>query len=582
MTEYGRGQSLPPWHPDDPLWGDLGRDGGTDAAQQRGVDPNTGQYHGHYADPYDTGAHQVAQQQGYYAQQQQQQQQPQHPQEFYGQGGYGNAGQAAPYDPRYAQGAPASHGGAVVNDPYGVGQQPGYYPAGGYPPSQQQQQQQQQQQGYPQQQQQRHPHQQQGHPGQFAGPGHQAGPNQYHAQPDGRPGAQQSPSADPETGWDPGPDLGEHAFFSDGDEEKADSDASGEDEPEGRKPKKRRRGCGCVAVSLLLVAGVGTAGWFGYDFYRTQIDPPDYSGKGSGEVQVKIPDGASIKDMGGVLQNAGVVRSAYAFVNAAEDESKAGGIQAGTYTLRKQMSGAAAVKLMLDPASQNSLIVSEGLRATKVYELIDKKLGEEKGTTEKVAKKADLGLPSWAEKNPEGFLFPSRYSVGEKSDPADVLREMVKRAKAEHTKVNLDAQAKKAGKSPEEILTIASLIQAEAQRDNEFGRVSRVIYNRLDKQMLLQFDSTINYAKGRSTLTTSVEDTKFDSPYNTYLNRGLPPAPIDNPGHQAIEAALKPTKGNWLYFVTVKPGDTRFTESKAEHDRNVEDFNEEQRKQKEN
>ena len=121
---------------------------------------------------------------------------------------------------------------------------------------------------------------------------------------------------------------------------------------------------------------------------------------------MKIPDGASINDMGGVLQNADVVKSAYAFVDAAEDESKAGGIQAGTYTLRKQMSGAAAVKLMLDPASQNSLIVSEGLRATKVYELIDKKLGQEKGTTEKVAKKADLGLPSWAENEPRGLPLP--------------------------------------------------------------------------------------------------------------------------------------------------------------------------------
>lgn len=100
--------------------------------------------------------------------------------------------------------------------------------------------------------------------------------------------------------------------------------------------------------------------------------------------------------------------------------------------------------------------------------------------------------------------------------------------------------------------------------------------------MKLGFDSTINYAMGRSSLDTSISDTKYPSPYNTYLHQGLPPGPIGNPGHQAIEAALKPTKGDWLYFVTVKPGDTRFTDSESEHSKNVEDFNKEQRNKKGN
>ncbi|HEV7625726.1 MAG TPA: endolytic transglycosylase MltG, partial [Streptomyces sp.] len=412
-------------------------------------------------------------------------------------------------------------------------------------------------------------------------------PGEYHAPPGSRP----APVGDPDTGWDPGPDQGEHAFFSDQDDSHDDSlDESGAGKRSGRSSgrkgsleKKRKNGCACVLVSLVLVGAVGTAGYYGYDLYKTHFAPaPDFSGNGSGQAQVKIPDGASIADMGTALQKAGVTKSAGAFVEAAQGESKSSGIQPGTYSLRKQMSGVSALKLMLDPASQNGLIISEGLRAKKVYQLIDKKLGKSDGTTEKAAKTADLGLPRFAKNNPEGFLFPSRYSVGKESDPVDVLREMVKRAKAEHIKVDLDTQAKQAGKSPEEILTIASLIQAEAQQDDEFGRVSRVIYNRLGKNILLQFDSTINYAKGRSSLTTSVEDTRFKSKYNTYLNRGLPPGPIDNPGHQAIEAALQPTKGNWIYFVTVKPGDTRFTASKAVHDRNVRDFNKEQRKQKEN
>jgi uncharacterized YceG family protein len=557
MTEYGRGQDVPPWHPDDPLFGDPGWEGRRSTYGHEG-DTYAGQYADHHPDPYGTGGHQVPQQ-GYYGQQAQHGQQPHHGQGGYGQGQHGGGQHGGGhYDPGYGHTDP--HGMQPVSDPYATGRQPGYYEAtGGQPP----------------------PHGQQPHTGQFPHPGRQADSGEFHGPPGGAP---TGPEVDPETGWDPGPDQGEHAFFADrGDEE--------DDEPEGRKgrgrkgggEKKKRSGCACLAVSVVLAGGVGAVGYYGYDFYQTHFAPaPDYSGEGSGQAQVKIPEGASIADMGEALKKAGVTKSAGAFVEAAEADGKAAGIQPGTYSLRKEMSGAAALKLMLDPASQNALIISEGLRAKKIYELVDKKLGEPAGTTQKAAKKGDLGLPEFAENNPEGFLFPSRYSVGEKSDPADVLREMVRRAKSEHTKVNLAAEAKKVGKTPEEILIIASLIQAEAQQDEEFGRVSRVIYNRLEKDILLQFDSTINYAKGRSSLETSVEDTRFDSPYNTYLNRGLPPAPIDNPGHQAIEAALNPTKGDWIYFVTVKPGDTRFTASKAEHDRNVRDFNEVQRKKKEN
>jgi UPF0755 protein len=95
--------------------------------------------------------------------------------------------------------------------------------------------------------------------------------------------------------------------------------------------------------------------------------------------------------------------------------------------------------------------------------------------------------------------------------------------------------------------------------------------------MPLQMDSTINYALGRSTLKTTDKDTKIDSPYNSYQRMGLPPTPIANPGDEAMTAAINPTPGDWLYFVTVKPGDTRFTADYAEHQRNVAEFNRLQR-----
>ncbi|MBO8194911.1 endolytic transglycosylase MltG [Streptomyces oryzae] len=644
MTDYGRGHGSQPWHPDDPLYGDQEWDGGRQPEYQGGWNeaPQQGQYSGHPgAQQYAEQQYQHQPQQQYPHPQQQYghngwdgtqqaapgagqhydpafpaQQYTGHPADPYGTGeyrtgeystgeypagGYGTGeyrtGEYATGEYRtgeYPTGEYATgeyQTGGYPNGAYSTGEYPtgthyteypsgeystgeyrtGEYPTGEYATGE-----------YP-------AGERTGeygtgeHPGYYAQQGgYPAGPPAPHPQQAPVPGQRQAPgsTADPETGWDPGPDQGEHAFFQDrdGDPAEDDYDDYDEDEDRGRRGREggRRRGRGCgVVITAALVAGVSVVGYYGYDFYQTHFGPaPDYAGDGSGEVMVDIPDGASLSDMGEVLRKEGVVKSPGAFVEAAGNKS----IQAGTYTLRKKMSGASAVEMMLDPASQNGLIVAEGWRATRIYAEIDKKLDVPKGTTKKAAASGGLGLPAWAHGKPEGFLFPSKYSVGKNSKPKDVLRQMVKRAEAEYAKAGLEKKAKDIGKTPEQVITIASLVQAEAQEDHEFGKVSRVVYNRLDKDMQLGFDSTINYAMGRSTLNTSVADTKYPSPYNTYLHKGLPPGPIGNPGHQAIEAALKPTKGNWLYFVTVKPGDTRFTDDPHEHQKNVEDFNKQQRK----
>ncbi|WP_367126164.1 endolytic transglycosylase MltG [Streptomyces phytohabitans] len=578
MTEHGRGTGSQPWYPDDPLFGDQGWDGNHPAARQADpyADPYAGQYqqgqgevypqgqpygpggdpYGQQQDPYGTGGHPQYDPYAGGGQQGQTYQDPQ--QAAYG-GGWDQQGQGEVYP----QGQPYGPGGdpyGQQQDPYGTGGHPQYDPyAGGG---------------------------QQGSHGQ-AGPG--APQRQDH--PGGDTGWDDGQGPD----WDPRPDRGEHAFFADRDDDAdrgrgrdgadggRDGDDGYDDEDDGRRGRrgggtKRRGGCACMVVALGLTSVVGGIGYFGYQFYESRFgDAPDYSGDGSGSVQVDVPEGSSLSDMGNILKKAGVVKSHDAFVSAAEENGKSAGIHAGVYTLKKEMSASSAIDMMLDPASQSALIIPEGLRATQIYELIDKKLEKKPGTTKKAAADGDLGLPEWADGNPEGLLFPAKYTVGPKSSPESVLKGMVKRAEAEFQKVGLEAEAKKLDRTPEEIVAIASLIQAEAQEDADFGKVSRVIYNRLDDGMALQFDSTINYAKGESKLNTTVEDTKFDSPYNTYLHDGLPPGPIDNPGNQALDAALDPTAGDWLFFVSVKPGETRFTASHTEHEKNVQDFNDYQR-----
>ncbi|MFI6726049.1 endolytic transglycosylase MltG [Streptomyces sp. R-74717] len=219
------------------------------------------------------------------------------------------------------------------------------------------------------------------------------------------------------------------------------------------------------------------------------------------------------------------------------------------------------------------LVIPEGWRASQVYAAVDKTLAVASGTTEKAAGTADLPLPAEAKGNPEGYLFPATYPVTSDSTPQSLLRYMVDTAVERFGADHITAGARRNGVSVYQTVTIASIVQAEADTEGDMGKVARVIYNRVDRGMPLQMDSTLNYALNRSTLDTTTGDTKIDSPYNSYERKGLPPTPIGNPGEQAMMAAITPTPGPWLYFVTVAPGDTRFTGSYAEQQRNVEEFN---------
>ncbi|SBT91243.1 UPF0755 protein [Streptomyces sp. DI166] len=227
-----------------------------------------------------------------------------------------------------------------------------------------------------------------------------------------------------------------------------------------------------------------------------------------------------------------------------------------------------------------TLVIPEGWRSGQVYEAVDKALALPAGTTKKSLAKADLKLPTDADGNPEGYLFPATYPLetnGKKATPQALLKAMVDTANKKFNGAPIAAGAQRNAMNVYQAVTIASIVQAEAATKADMGKVARVVFNRLERGMPLQMDSTINYALNRSTLKTTESDTRIDSPYNSYQRMGLPPTPIDNPGEEAVRAAINPTPGDWLYFVTVKPGDTRFTADYAEHQRNVAEFNRNQR-----
>ncbi len=220
-----------------------------------------------------------------------------------------------------------------------------------------------------------------------------------------------------------------------------------------------------------------------------------------------------------------------------------------------------------------TLVIPEGWRAGQVYEAVDKALKVPSGTTRKALGKAKLKLPNDAEGNPEGYLFPATYPIGDKATPESLLKYMVDTANQKFNKAPVAAGAQRNAMNLYQAITIASIVQAEAATKADMGKVARVVFNRLERGMPLQMDSTINYALNRSTLNTTQNDTAVDSPYNSYQRMGLPPTPIANPGEEAMRATISPPAGDWLYFVTVKPGDTRFTADYEEHLKNVAEFN---------
>jgi UPF0755 protein len=273
--------------------------------------------------------------------------------------------------------------------------------------------------------------------------------------------------------------------------------------------------------------------------------------------------------MGQTLFNAGVVKSIGAFDSAYNKNSNSTSIQPGTYSMPLHMSAADAVDDLIKQNGGLSLTIPEGLRATDIYARIDKGLNLKPGTTAAAAKAdvAQLGLPSYANGNIEGFLWPTRYSIVPGMKPEALLQQMVSTAQEEFSSLNISAGASGVKlKSGYQVLIEASILQAEGNNVGDFGKIARVLYNRLNTNVTngqLQLDSTLAYYLGTDQFDAAQRQAS-DGGYNTYVNVGLPPGPISNPGQEAINAVLSPTPGAWNYFIAVTPGDTQFADTWAQ------------------
>ncbi|MGI6878227.1 endolytic transglycosylase MltG [Microbacterium sp. gxy059] len=355
-----------------------------------------------------------------------------------------------------------------------------------------------------------------------------------------------------------------------------------------RKERRRRGGCAIWAIVIVVILGGAVAGGlYAIDslgqrvgsFLGLNQEPADYEeGEATGEALVAIAQGDTGYEVSVSLYEAGVTLTESAFYDMLVRAQQNPEFQPGVYRLQQKMTSAAALAALEDPDSlvQGGVGFPEGTSIDGAVPVIATGLDvSEDEVRAALEDPADYGVDA---DSLEGWLFPATYNFGPDTSPAEAIQAMVDR-----TRSSLDS-AGVSGGDAQRILTIASIIEREARFPDDFYKVSRVIENRIDSSNpethgYLQMDSTAQYGYGEmhdGSASSTQEALDDDNPWNTYQHTGLPAGPISNPGDRAIDAAMNPAAGDWLYFVTVDldSGETVFTNTYAEHEEAVQQWQE--------
>ncbi len=366
--------------------------------------------------------------------------------------------------------------------------------------------------------------------------------------------------------------------------------------------RRRRRTFGLLSIALLAVVVVAAV------VLGTKIfggSPTDFAGDGTGDALSQVHPGDSTAAIAQTLVEENVIASAQPFVTAGLKNTAIQAIQPGFYKLRTEISTDSAIEKLVDPANRmGKLTIPEGRQLDDITDLRNDKVtegiftlisqascvtldGTEKCVSASDLKGAatndspqDLNVPEWASaqvaemgtdhRRLEGLIEAGTWSFDPTGTPTQIVASLIKTSSEHYESNGLPEAAQSTGMTPYEILTVASLVQKEA-KPNDFAKVARVIYNRLNEPQRLEFDSTVNYPLDRQEVATTDADRARVTPWNTYASDGLPATPIGSPGEQALAAAEHPEPGDWLYFVTVDmDGTTLFTHDYQQHLANIE------------
>jgi UPF0755 protein len=343
-----------------------------------------------------------------------------------------------------------------------------------------------------------------------------------------------------------------------------------------RRPPRRGRALPKILIMLVVLAVLLGGGIYavGRVVGRVGSEPAkDYPGPGSGTVVIKVDNGATATDIARILAVSNVVASERAFINAAAADPKSRSIQPGFYRLSHQMSAAGVLTALLDTKDHAlfRMTIAEGETSKQIFQALADQTGLTVADFQKAAAApVALGLPSYAS-TIEGYLWPSTYDLTPGASATATLKMFVDRFKSETASLDIAGGAGRVGQTPQGIVTIASIIEREVKRPDEGPKVARVIYNRLNDTTgqfrRLDMDSTTRYALGGYEGPLTNAQLNVNSPYNTRVVAGLPPGAISNPSLWALQSALNPAEGTWVYFVSLpKSNYSIFATTQAEWD----------------
>ncbi|HET6997844.1 MAG TPA: endolytic transglycosylase MltG, partial [Solirubrobacterales bacterium] len=303
-----------------------------------------------------------------------------------------------------------------------------------------------------------------------------------------------------------------------------------------------------------------------------------FHGDGSGRVAVTIPKGSSVSEVGDLLGEKGVIDSSTLFQVRVTLAGKRSELYPGRFTLAEGMSYGAAIDALSQPPIKRTITVTipEGYSRAQAAQLVEE-IGLKGDYTKETIRSLYLNPAKYGgkdAKNLEGFLFPDTFEMKPGAPAADLVQLQLDDFKGRIKGVDM-GYARSKNLTTYDVLIIASLIEDEAGIPSQRKQVAAVVYNRLHEGMPLGIDATIRFATGNYTQPLTESELAVDSPYNTRLNSGLPPGPINSPGIDAIEAAAHPAKTDYLYYVN-EPGTCgklAFSKNNAEFEADVARYN---------
>src|SRR5881296_3070176 len=315
-----------------------------------------------------------------------------------------------------------------------------------------------------------------------------------------------------------------------------------------------------TATSLVSLLGAGALGFLAYEV----VTPADRLEAESLVVEVPAHDG--VLDIANRLQRADAIRSRAGFVLLTMARGSSRSLKAGEYELERGATTLDVLTLIESGrVKQHPLLHPEGATVTELARALEAdRLAAARDVLRLSTDAAFLKTLSIEASSLEGYLFPDTYQLVRGMTTEEILTRMVQRMRSK-LGPDIAARAKARGLTVHQLLTLASIIEREAVDREEMRTISAVFWNRLNVDMPLQADPTVQYAAGKERRTLTRADLRIDHPYNTYRNPGLPPGPIASPGLAAIEAALDPAPVKYLYFVAMDDTHHHFSATIAEH-----------------